>query len=107
MNERATSNENSKFTQTPWAYSSLFELIPESPTIKEAEEISTPEGMRRRIELYRMYCPLVQKCYDISMVCGSNELDRMTLIAFHALAENQRLKDLVIKRTQTTAQSSI
>ena len=50
-----------------------------------SEEIITPEEMRDRIEHYQFYCPLVKACFSLKQKYNLDELDAMTLIAFHAL----------------------
>lgn len=75
-----------------------YELNPLTPTAEEAKEMSTPKGMRRRIELYQMHCPLTRRCFDIAKINKCDELDTMTILAFQALTENQRLKEQMIKQ---------
>jgi hypothetical protein len=69
-----------------------FILKPENPTCSEAEELSSLEGMRNRILKLRMYSPLVYAVFEIAENEKLNELDLMTILAFEALAENQKLK---------------
>ena len=67
-------------------------LKPKNPTKTESEELSSPEGMRNRIYQFRMYSPLIHACFSLAQIHKLDELDLMTLIAFEALSENQRLK---------------
>lgn len=81
------------------AYTSFycFELLPNAPTADEAEEIATPQGMRKRIERYSIHDTLTRSCMNIASANKCDDLDRMTILAFQALAENQRLKEQIEK----------
>lgn len=52
-------------------------------TAKEVEETYTIDGMRRRIEKYSLFNPIVQSCYNTGRGKSLSREDTMTLIAYH------------------------
>ena len=75
-----------------------FELSPIAPTSEEAEEMASPRGMRSRIERYSEHDTLTRSCFNIASANNCDVLDSLTIIAFQALSENQRLKEQLVKQ---------
>lgn len=74
-------------------WSHIMKLTPQ--TEEEFRTLRTPKDMRKRMKSLVDTNEIIKKPWAIADVSGLNELDRMTLIAAHAVMELERLHDVI------------
>lgn len=73
------------------------EMKLEPKTAEEVNECATPQGMRKRLNLYSRHNPLVRACYDKAFYSGLSGEDLMTWLAFEALKRVESLEEFHLK----------
>lgn len=65
-------------------------------TAEELEQVKTPNGIRKRIFEASFNDPIVRRCFDLAMREGWAGEDMYALLAYHAIAEKQRLEQMLL-----------
>lgn len=68
-------------------------------TAKEVAEEMTVEGMRKRILEYSRDDAMVRSILDSARFRGLSGDDAMTMLAYHALLERERFRDMCLEQT--------
>ena len=71
-------------------------------TVDEVMDAQTPDGMRRRINRYSREDPLVKAVLDMAYHRGFSGEDTMTILAFEALRQRERLMDHALNEAMTS-----
>ena len=67
-------------------------------TAEEVKEVSTVEGMRRRIQRYAHDDSLTRHVFDSAYYRGLSGEDTMTMLAYHALLDREQFRELVLEQ---------
>lgn len=68
-------------------------------TAAEVEEVKTVEGMRKRIYEYARADALTKTMLEHGRWNGLSGDDMMTALAYHALIEREKYRDMVLEQT--------
>lgn len=71
------------------------------------EDAATPEAMRAVIYKLKFDIPLVRSVMDMADYNGLSAEDRYTMLAYHAVKESVRLRDMLLEQINTTPDKPI